>query len=84
MGAGDSAFFQLGKTLTQDPCKNQNLKFSQPPSINPVKDTNKLLVIDFSACRFIESTIQAMAATFIDINFAKTDRLDLLGFEALF
>ena len=25
-GHGDSAFFQLGKTLTQDPCKNQNLK----------------------------------------------------------
>lgn len=27
-GPGDSAFFQLGKTLTRDPCKNQNLKRS--------------------------------------------------------
>ncbi|PRQ53683.1 putative monodehydroascorbate reductase (NADH) [Rosa chinensis] len=45
---------------------------------NSVKDTSKLLVIDFSAswcgpCRFIEPAIHAMADKFTDVDFAKID-----------
>ncbi|XP_062009964.1 thioredoxin H2 [Rosa rugosa] len=45
---------------------------------NSIKDTSKLLVIDFSAswcgpCRFIEPAIHAMADRFTDVDFAKID-----------
>ncbi|KAI4351588.1 hypothetical protein L6164_005934 [Bauhinia variegata] len=45
---------------------------------NEVKDTPKLMVIDFFAswcgpCKFIEPDIQAMAEKFTDVEFAKID-----------
>ncbi|KAK9925137.1 hypothetical protein M0R45_033474 [Rubus argutus] len=45
---------------------------------NSIKETSKLLVIDFSAswcgpCRLIEPAIHAMAAKFTDVDFAKID-----------
>ncbi|KAI9119336.1 hypothetical protein K1719_010011 [Acacia pycnantha] len=45
---------------------------------NEVKDSNKLIVIDFSAswcgpCRFVEPAIHAMADKFSDVEFVKID-----------
>ncbi|KAI4351587.1 hypothetical protein L6164_005933 [Bauhinia variegata] len=45
---------------------------------NEVKESSKLLVIDFSAswcgpCKFIEPAIHAMAEKFTDVDFAKID-----------
>ncbi|XP_019089899.1 PREDICTED: thioredoxin H2 [Camelina sativa] len=45
---------------------------------NETKESNKLLVVDFSAswcgpCRMIEPTIHAMADKFTDVDFVKLD-----------
>ncbi|KAL1205433.1 Thioredoxin H2 [Cardamine amara subsp. amara] len=45
---------------------------------NELKDSNQLLVVDFSAswcgpCRMIEPAIHAMADKFADVNFVKLD-----------
>ncbi|XP_028806431.1 thioredoxin H2 isoform X1 [Neltuma alba] len=45
---------------------------------NEVKDSNQLIVIDFSAswcgpCKFIEPAIHAMADKFTDVEFVKID-----------
>ncbi|KAG4922630.1 hypothetical protein JHK82_051604 [Glycine max] len=45
---------------------------------NEIKDTDKLVVIDFSAswcgpCKFIEPAIHAMADKFNDVDFVKID-----------
>ncbi|XP_010431035.1 PREDICTED: thioredoxin H2-like [Camelina sativa] len=45
---------------------------------NEIKESNKLLVVDFSAswcgpCRMIEPTIHAMADKFTDVDFVKLD-----------
>lgn len=45
---------------------------------NSCKDSNKLLVVDFTAswcgpCKFMEPAVHAMAAKFTDVEFAKID-----------
>ncbi|KAF8013009.1 hypothetical protein BT93_I1004 [Corymbia citriodora subsp. variegata] len=45
---------------------------------NTVKDTSKLMVIDFAAawcgpCRMMEPAVNAMASKFADVEFAKID-----------
>ncbi|KAG2253191.1 hypothetical protein Bca52824_083327 [Brassica carinata] len=65
--------------------KNENQWKSQ---FNALKDTNKLLVIEFTAkwcgpCKFLEPKLEDLAAKYTGVEFVKIDEYNLYTFPAV-
>ncbi|CAA0406432.1 unnamed protein product [Arabidopsis thaliana] len=86
MGGALSTVFGSGEDAaaagTESSEPSRVLKFSSSARwqlhFNEIKESNKLLVVDFSAswcgpCRMIEPAIHAMADKFNDVDFVKLD-----------
>ncbi|AED94495.1 thioredoxin (clone GIF2) [Arabidopsis thaliana] len=85
MGGALSTVFGSGEDATAAGTESEPsrvLKFSSSARwqlhFNEIKESNKLLVVDFSAswcgpCRMIEPAIHAMADKFNDVDFVKLD-----------
>ncbi|XP_010422468.1 PREDICTED: thioredoxin H2-like [Camelina sativa] len=82
MGGFLSSVFGSGEDAGTESEPSRLIKFSSSARwqlhYNEIKESNKLLVVDFSAswcgpCRMIEPTIHAMAEKFTDVDFVKLD-----------
>ncbi|XP_010450751.1 PREDICTED: thioredoxin H2-like [Camelina sativa] len=82
MGGVVSSLFGSGEDAGTESEPSRLLKFSSSARwqlhYNEIKESNKLMVVDFSAswcgpCRMIEPTIHAMADKFTDVDFVKLD-----------
>ncbi|XP_010441109.1 PREDICTED: thioredoxin H2-like [Camelina sativa] len=82
MGGVLSAVFGSGEDAGAESEPSRLLKFSSSARwqlhYNEIKESNKLMVVDFSAswcgpCRMIEPTIHAMADKFTDVDFVNLD-----------